>query len=416
MKDHPSAISGIFKKPFAEQVAFFRGKLGKLMPTARWDDIQKSAHDRAFMVAGAAKADLLADLGQAVDKSISQGTSLGEFRKDFKSIVAKRGWTGWTGDSSVKGKAWRTRIIYTTNAQTAYNAGRYAQLQDFDYWVYRHNDAVKSPRMQHLGWDGLVLPRGHVFWTTHSPQNGWGCNCYVLGARSPDSAKRLGGDNAKNLPKDWQAISPKTGTPEGIGKGWDYQPGQSVVDVIKATAEKSVHWPYELSKAYMASLPAANRDLLAESYRGLESTAKAAKSYASKAIDKQTIAPYFTLGLLTLQQQQKVEKLLDGKSVNGFDFALDESSIGHVLKQHGNASVETNRGQRAIEYVDFGAIPEILNSYDAILYPDARGVSSSKMIKVVKQLGNERWNLVFEYRQKRRMMVLKTFYIQSGSE
>ena len=47
------------------QLAFFRQKLG--LPTARWDDLMKSAHDRAFVVAGAMKADLLADLKRALD-------------------------------------------------------------------------------------------------------------------------------------------------------------------------------------------------------------------------------------------------------------------------------------------------------------------------------------------------------------
>ena len=54
------------RRPFAEQVAFFRGKLGNLVPTATWRDLWKSQHDRAFMVAGAAKADLLADLESAL--------------------------------------------------------------------------------------------------------------------------------------------------------------------------------------------------------------------------------------------------------------------------------------------------------------------------------------------------------------
>lgn len=27
------------KRPFAEQVAFFRGKLGNLVPTAKWDEL-----------------------------------------------------------------------------------------------------------------------------------------------------------------------------------------------------------------------------------------------------------------------------------------------------------------------------------------------------------------------------------------
>ncbi|MDE2442099.1 MAG: head morphogenesis protein, partial [Betaproteobacteria bacterium] len=60
-----------FGTPFAEQLDFFRAKLN--LPTDRWDDIQRAAHDRAFIVAGAGEADLLADLRAAVDKAIAEG-------------------------------------------------------------------------------------------------------------------------------------------------------------------------------------------------------------------------------------------------------------------------------------------------------------------------------------------------------
>ena len=43
-------LAATFRKPFAEQVAAFRLRLGDLVPAVRWDDIERSAHDRAFMV------------------------------------------------------------------------------------------------------------------------------------------------------------------------------------------------------------------------------------------------------------------------------------------------------------------------------------------------------------------------------
>ena len=46
------------------------------LPTERLDDIMRSAHDRAFIVAGAQKADLLADLNRAIEKSIQHGLGL----------------------------------------------------------------------------------------------------------------------------------------------------------------------------------------------------------------------------------------------------------------------------------------------------------------------------------------------------
>ena len=66
-------VAAALKLPFAEQIAFFRGKLGRLVPTAKWTDLWQQEHDVAFMVAGAAKADLLADLAEAVDKAIADG-------------------------------------------------------------------------------------------------------------------------------------------------------------------------------------------------------------------------------------------------------------------------------------------------------------------------------------------------------
>ena len=90
--------------PFQEQINFFRGKLGNLVPTATWTDLWKSQHDRAFMVAGAMKADLLADMARAVDAAISEGKSIQWFRANFDEIVEKHGWA-YRGERS-----WRSRV------------------------------------------------------------------------------------------------------------------------------------------------------------------------------------------------------------------------------------------------------------------------------------------------------------------
>lgn len=257
-------MSGVFNKPFAEQVAFFRGKLGNLAPTARWDDLIAAEHDTAFMVAGAAKADLLADLAAAIDKAIAEGRGIDEFRQDFRAIVSRNGWTGWTGEGSVKGEAWRVGVIFRTNAYTSYAAGRFAQLSDgkYKWWVYRHGGSLE-PRIQHLGWNGLMLDPGHEFWTTHYPPSDWGCSCYVVGARTMAGARAMGGDPAKTLPADWLRRDPKTGAPIGIGKGWNYAPGASVSGVVSAMARKLEQWPPEVTRAFLDSLSPELRDALA---------------------------------------------------------------------------------------------------------------------------------------------------------
>lgn len=153
--------------PFAKQLAFFKRKLN--LSTESWTDVYKSEHDWAFVVAGANRDALVADFRQAVERAIEDGWSLEKFRKSFDSIVAQHGWD-YNG-----GRDWRSRVIYETNLNTSYAAGRYAQLQAAPYWQYVHADWVTHPRHQHLAWNGLVLARDDPFWHTHFPPNGWGC-------------------------------------------------------------------------------------------------------------------------------------------------------------------------------------------------------------------------------------------------
>ncbi len=223
-----AALNVGFGTPFQEQIDYLLQKLR--LPTERWDDIQGAAHDRAFVVAGAAKADLLADLHQAVIKSVEGGAGLQAFRKDFKAIVARHGWTGWTGEGTKEGVAWRTRVIYQTNMATSYAAGRYRQMNDPEvlklrpYWRYLHSDGALNPRPQHLAWHGLTLLASHPLWQTHYPPCGHGCQCRVVSVtrKEGEASAKAGLDEP---PAGWQTINPRTGVPAGIDKGFDHAPG-----------------------------------------------------------------------------------------------------------------------------------------------------------------------------------------------
>lgn len=407
------AVSGVFRQPFKQQVAFYRNKLGNLVPTARWDDIARSAHDTAFMVAGAAKADLLADLAAAVDRAVTEGKSLDAFRKDFSKIVEQRGWTGWTGEGTAKGEAWRTRVIYQTNASTSYAAGRLAQLREgeFDFWVYKHSGA-ENPRHEHLAWDGLVLRADHPFWQTHFPPNGFGCGCRVAGTRSKKGAERLGGDPEKVPPDGWDTIDPKTGAPVGVGKGWDYQPGDSVSQRVQQMAEKTRQWEYELAKGFMQDLPEGVRDQLARSYRNLPSVADDTRRYAQRvlAATSADVPPYSTLGLLTTADAATVQsiKKLD---VAGYDFAVDGYGIKHAHKHHGNDKTERARGQRGVVQNDYAKLPTIVNNPDTV---EDAGVSDIglPLLRYKKQIGGENYTAVFSVRKGRKMLALMTLYVR----
>lgn len=412
MPDHPSAVSGVFGRPFPEQVAFFRQKLGNLVPTARWDDMLREQHDHGFMVAGAMKADLLTDLAAAVDKAIAEGRGLDEFRRDFRAIVAKNGWTGWTGEGSTGGEAWRVKTILRTNAYTSYSAGRFAQLQagGFAVWVYRHGGSLE-PRAEHLSWDGLALPPDHPFWVKHYPPSDWGCSCYAIGARTAAGVRRVGGNPAKSLPDGWDRINPKTGEPIGIGKGWGYAPGASVAPIVRALASKIGSWDYRVAKAFMEEVPEAQRDALAQSYRALPSTAADARRYARNVWDDQAdqLQPGRTLGQLTSDQVQAI-----GDQAKSFDFSLSPSEVIHVRNEHGDDAKERRQGQRAVTPDDFALLPNVLNAGSAPRYAGISDRHKLPVYEIATNVGGEEFVTRWEFWSKRRTMALLTFFIRTG--
>ena len=208
--------------PFREQIEFFRRKVS--IPTRRWTDIWDEQHDAAFVVAGAARDDLLSDLRGAVDAAIADGETLAAFRSRFDDIIARHGW------SYKGGRDWRTRVIYETNLASSYAAGRWRQLQAVraarPYWRYRHSPASTDPREDHVAWDGMLLDANDPWWRTNFPPNGWGCKCFVEAVSEREAPN--GADKAP--PLDWEDRSAGERTvrvPEGVDPGFAYAPGRA---------------------------------------------------------------------------------------------------------------------------------------------------------------------------------------------
>ena len=217
--------------PFKEQSEFFRRKLN--LPTEAWTDVYNKEHDWAFVVAGANRDAIVSDFRAAVEKVINEGATLADFRKDFDQIVAKNGWS-YNG-----GRNWRSRVIYDTNLNSSYQAGRYQQLlavkDDRPYWQYIHNDSVEHPRPDHLSWNGLILRWDNPWWAAHFPPNGWGCQCRVV-ALSDADLKRMGRTVSETPPSNFELKQIGTRSangsrtvrvPKGIDPGFEYTPGKA---------------------------------------------------------------------------------------------------------------------------------------------------------------------------------------------
>lgn len=379
--------------PFAEALAFFRAKLN--LPTATWDALLGAAHDRAFVVAGATAADLLADLKAAVEKAIAEGTTIQTFREDFARIVAERGWTGWTGEGTKAGVAWRTRVIYATNLFTSYAAGRTQQMQAVaqarPWWRYRHSDASVVPRPEHLAWDGVIRRHDDPWWTTHGPPNGFGCRCFVE-TLSEREMKKLGlvetPEEAIPFNGTVQGVDPKTGEeftrPEGVDQGWDYQPGASrATPLYDLIARKLPNLDAPLGAAMMAAL---KPSLDAEMKAAYQNWLDAVLADPVKRGRTQVVGSLDPAILTWLDVQKNIVPATAEIAVQ------DGLIVGQKAKRHAAAG-------DALTDTEWQKLPDILESPAQILF-DTR---SGKLLYVYPAGGADSAKIAveFDYQQKR---------------
>ena len=375
-------ISGA-RQQFQEQIDFFRKKLN--LPTETWQDIQRAAHDRAFVVAGVTKADLLFDLRRAVDQAV-QGGSIGEFRKQFDAIVAKHGWTGWTGQGSAAGEAWRTRVIYQTNVATSYAAGRRAQLLDPEllarrpYWRYVHADGVAHPRPHHKAWGDAKLTLRHddPFWDTHYPPNGWGCKCRVVAVAQP------GDGDATEPPDGWHQNDPSTGAPAGIDEGWNYAPGaRADADMRSFVQNKLIEYPPAISKALSAEVT------------GVVNAQERIDSFVQSVLSNPVRQDDLWIGFV---QQPENIKQLAGVDATDFTLLIPADSVRETIARSADGG--------SLPHTSFQHVEQLANASDSMKLSPERGPNGELRLAVAKVIGTDLLSALFEVRSDKKIRSL----------
>lgn len=232
--------------PFNEAIDFFKAKLN--LPSRSWNDLSAEVHARAFSVAGATKQSLIDDLRIATEKAVTDGVSIGQFRKDFDVLVAKHGWD-FKGERN-----WRTRVIYDTNLRTAHMAGRWQQIQrlkDKRPFLQYMTVGDNRVRPEHATWNKTVLSVDDDWWDSHYPPNGWGCRCTVRSLSARDMRReKLDVGQAPTIQRE-DRINPRTGevfpnVPAGIDPGWDHNVGKAWLGPDQALGEHIMRMPDDL--------------------------------------------------------------------------------------------------------------------------------------------------------------------------
>ena len=191
--------------------------------TGRWDTLKHGEHVHAFTVAHSTTANVIDDIFDIMTKSMQEGTGLGDFKRDMRALMAERGWYG-SPDKTAKDTRyinWRLDTIYQTNILTAYSAGETREMLKtahlYPYWQYQQMQRP-SRRESHSPFHGMILRYDDPFWSTGTPPNGWGCQCY-RNQLTQSQAKALGGPS----------IPPPTNIQNSaIPKEWRYDPGREM--------------------------------------------------------------------------------------------------------------------------------------------------------------------------------------------
>lgn len=196
--------------------------LGKKYPNVVFDSSQmdSEAHARAFTVAKITQLDVLQTLFNGIQTATAQGTGYDVFKKNAQEYLKQTGW--WSDDpaDAKQGKVTpsRLKLIYKTNTDQAYAAGRWQQMWEtkdsrpyLQYLLDQRGVSTKH-RDDHASLAGKVFSIEDAIWGLIYPPRGFNCNC---GTKSISQAyldrKKLKVESSDGKIVDVEITDPRTG-------------------------------------------------------------------------------------------------------------------------------------------------------------------------------------------------------------
>lgn len=156
-------VSDPFNLPMSGAEKYWESKVA--VSPAEYKVMSAAAKVQAFAAAEIAKSEELYTVQRAIQRAISQGTTLEDFKKDAAEVFARRGW-----DTD---NPYRIDLIFRNNVQTAYAVGQWQEINTgnlFPYVEYSSiNDNRRTPLCKRL--DGMVWQRDDPALDTVAPLN-----------------------------------------------------------------------------------------------------------------------------------------------------------------------------------------------------------------------------------------------------
>lgn len=199
-------IGASISLPPEDAIKFLQAKGAQV--TGNWTEWLDGQHARAFTVANVAKLDVLHDIQTSLDKALKDGQTLQQWKDGLIPELQRKGWwkrEGTTAQLQAAGRVdaegviakgltpYRLKTIYQTNMQSAYMAGRHAQMieqaEERPYWQYVAILDGKT-RPAHRALNGRVFRYDDAGWGAFYPPNGFNCRCRVSNFSQRDLDRR----------------------------------------------------------------------------------------------------------------------------------------------------------------------------------------------------------------------------------
>lgn len=196
----------------------------------------RDAQARAFRVAGITSVNLVTEVHQAIDDAIANGTTLDDFKKRVGAKLAEE----WGAPN-----ARRVETIFRTNVQSAYNAGRWAEMNRpavlavRPFWKYvaildGRTTATCAPL------NGVIAKHDDAFWESHFPPLHFNCRSTVVslsrgeteragGAKKPPEAKPPGEGFGTRPDLAGESLQPGPAAPRAVVRALAQRPTGSFV-------------------------------------------------------------------------------------------------------------------------------------------------------------------------------------------
>lgn len=192
--------------PPEKAIAHLQAKQAQV--TGPWTEWLDGQHARGFTAANVAKLDVLQDMQDSLAKALKNGQTLQQWKDGLVPELQRKGWWGRSGTTAELQAAGRvdaegviakgltpTRLktIFQTNMQSAYMAGRYADMieeaEERPYWQYVAILDAKT-RPAHRAMNGKIFRYDDPGWKTFYPPCGFNCRCRVRNFSKTDITRR----------------------------------------------------------------------------------------------------------------------------------------------------------------------------------------------------------------------------------